>query len=419
MEQQLEPVKNQKRINVLSLDGGGIRGIVPALLLEEIEKRTGKPISKLFDVIAGTSTGGILGLALTKPKAEQPTQPQYTASDLVSLYEQQGHRFFPKNRLRGLRNWVYGSKFPAYGLTALLHEQFGDTKLSEALSDVTIAAYDIEFRRGFFFKSQKARQDDLKGEYDFLMRDIARATSAAPTYFRPAEVRPLGADDVWHLVDGGVCANNPGLVGYTEAMRIHRPEAGRLNQRNNICLVSIGTGELTDSLPIKKIKRWGKWQWLEPALEVMSDGPTHAAHYQLDELLSEWSYYRFQPYLAGASDSMEDVTQRNIGNLKEVVKDWLKQENDSARTHLRNSLDRQSKRTNRMKKCCEQIVSNRYYLSIEDLAKACQTSVQHVGQILEKMPDYELLNAESSRLSATGYSDEALERVRSVLITSP
>jgi hypothetical protein len=418
MEQGYTPVENQKRINVLSIDGGGIRGIVPALILEEIERRTSKPISKLFDVIAGTSTGGILSLALTKPMPSQPTLPQYSASDLVALYEHQGHRFFPKSRLRGLRNWVYGSKFPARGLSALLHEQFGETKLSDALTDVTIAAYDIENRRGFFFKSHKARQDELKGAYDFLMRDCARATSAAPTYFRPAEVQPLEDDEVWHLVDGGVCANNPGLVGYTEAMRIHRPEAKRFGERNNICLVSIGTGELTDSLPIKQTKRWGKWQWLEPALEVMSDGPTHATHYQLNELLPEWSYYRVQPYLDGASDSMEDVTQQNISKLKDVVKDWLFQENDPARTHLKNSLDRQSKRTNRLNICCDQIVSNRYYLSIEDLAKSCQTSVQDVGRILEEMPDYRLLCAKSSRLKATGYSDETLERVKQALITS-
>jgi patatin-like phospholipase/acyl hydrolase len=96
MEQRYTPIGNQKRINVLSIDGGGIRGIVPALILEEIERRTGKPISKLFDVITCTSAGGTLSLVLTKPMLGQPTWADYTASDLVALYEHQGHRFSPK-----------------------------------------------------------------------------------------------------------------------------------------------------------------------------------------------------------------------------------------------------------------------------------------------------------------------------------
>lgn len=404
-------IEKQKRLNVLAIDGGGIRGIVPALILEEIERRTGKPIAKLFDVIAGTSTGGILGLALTKPHTQHKREPKYSASDLVSLYEDQGHRFFPKSNLRGFVSWFYGSKFPEKGLTALLAEQFGDTRLSEALTDITIATYDIEYRRGFFFKSHKARQSKHSAAYDFLMRDIARATSAAPTYFKPAEVRALGAEDTWHLVDGGVCANNPGLVGYTEATRIHGHE--------DVCLVSIGTGELTDSLPIAKTKRWGKLQWVEPAIEAMSDGATHTAHYQLDHLLSEWSYYRFQPYLSGASDSMEDVTPHNIQNLKDVVVDWLQQENDPSRTHLRNSLDRQSVRTNRLKKCCAHLVNNQYYLTIEDLAKSFETTVEKIGATLDMIPNRISLQAESSRLEATGYSDEAVEQLSNILNKSP
>jgi patatin-like phospholipase/acyl hydrolase len=150
------------------------------------------------------------------------------------LYANDGKRFFPKSSMRSLMSTVYGSKFPEKGLEKLMLEQFGNHYLSDAFTDLTVATYDIEFRRGFFFKIAKAKRPELADEYDFLMRDVARATSAAPTYFSPASVQAKGFQTQWHLVDGGVCANNPAMIGYREAMRIHG--------HDDICLVSIGTG---------------------------------------------------------------------------------------------------------------------------------------------------------------------------------
>ena len=84
-----------KRMNILSIDGGGIRGIIPAIVLAEIEKNTGSKIANLFDLIAGTSTGGILALGLTRPGND--STPQYSASDLVTLYEEEGRNVFSRS----------------------------------------------------------------------------------------------------------------------------------------------------------------------------------------------------------------------------------------------------------------------------------------------------------------------------------
>ena len=398
----------KKRLNVLALDGGGIRGIVPALILQEIERRTGNPISKLFDVIAGTSTGGILGLALSKPHPDKPLHPHFSTTDLVNLYKYEGNKFFPKNPLRNVVSAVYGAKFPEKGLQGLLVDRFGDTMLSQALTDMTIATYDLEYRRGFFFKSEKARHPRTEDEYDFLMRDVARATSAAPTYFKPASVRAKGSGIDWHLVDGGVCANNPSLVGYTEAMRIHG--------HDDICLVSIGTGELTDPLPIHKARRWGMAQWAMPAVDVMFDGVTHTTHYQLDTLLDEWDYYRFQPWLEGASDSMEDVSPENIQGLVDVVGEWLDQENDSSRTHIKNSRDRQSKRTNRLNHACEHIVNNMFHLSLDDLSEACRIPNNELLALLDTLPDRDLIENHSTYIGGLGYSEDAINMVKAAYI---
>src|ERR1044072_7883783 len=121
-----------KSFRILCLDGGGIRGIIPAVILAEIERRTGRPIHKLFDLIAGTSTGGILALALVKPGKGR--QPQYRAEDVIKLYETQGQRIFSRSLLHrvvsldGLAN----KKYQTGPVETVFEEFFGDVMLSRA-----------------------------------------------------------------------------------------------------------------------------------------------------------------------------------------------------------------------------------------------------------------------------------------------
>ena len=163
-------------VKLLSIDGGGIRGVIPAVLLAEIEKRTGKRIAHLFHLIAGTSTGGILALALNKPDAHG--DPQFSAEELVSFYLEQGERIFTRSlwrRLMAAGNLIE-SKFPASGIERVLDEFFGDARLRDAVTEVVVTSYEIERRQPFLFKSANAR---LLPGYDFPMKTVARATSAA------------------------------------------------------------------------------------------------------------------------------------------------------------------------------------------------------------------------------------------------
>src|SRR6266404_6935173 len=173
-----------KQFKILSIDGGGIRGILPAMVLQEIERRTKKPIATLVDLIAGTSTGGILALGLTKPNPRDPRLPQYSAAELTALYEENGETIFPHHTWAMIRSLIE-DRYPADGLEGVLGKYFGTTRLSEAVSPVLVTSYDIEKRDPFMFKSSKARTDP---EHDFPMAHVARATSAAPTYFEPARV---------------------------------------------------------------------------------------------------------------------------------------------------------------------------------------------------------------------------------------
>src|SRR4029078_3479942 len=165
------------RIRVLSIDGGGIRGIIPATVLESIEERTGKRISDLFDLITGTSTGGLLALGLVAPGASGT--PMYTASDLVEFYVQKGHAIFARSlphRIVALAD-LAEEKYQAAGIEETLHSYFDDLMLSQATTHVLVTSYEIEQRMPFFFRSSRAADAAKHPGYDFLMRDVARATS--------------------------------------------------------------------------------------------------------------------------------------------------------------------------------------------------------------------------------------------------
>ena len=164
---------------ILSIDGGGIRGIIPATVLSEIERRTGRHVAELFDVIAGTSTGGILACGLTLP--DSAGHPARTAAELVRMYVDEGPRIFPHEFLGRIRSLV-DEKYPQKGIESVLQTYMGDAMLSDTLTEIVVTAYDIERRRPFFFRSARARAD---ARYDFPLRMVARSTSAAPTYFEP------------------------------------------------------------------------------------------------------------------------------------------------------------------------------------------------------------------------------------------
>ncbi|HEY4786301.1 MAG TPA: patatin-like phospholipase family protein, partial [Bacteroidales bacterium] len=181
-------------MRILSIDGGGIRGIIPGTVLAELEKRiaavTKKEqahISDYFDLIAGTSTGGILASILICPDSGK--QARYTAQEAVDLYFKKGEEIFSTSLWQKIKtaDGMLDEKYPVTGLEDALNEYLGNVKLSQALKPCLITSYDILNRRAVFFNSMDARDEYT----DFYLRDIARATSAAPTYFEVADTHSL------------------------------------------------------------------------------------------------------------------------------------------------------------------------------------------------------------------------------------
>lgn len=176
----------RRTYSLLAIDGGGIRGVIPARVLQEIETRLGRPICELFDMLAGTSTGGIIALGLSKPNADD-TGPAFRAADLLELYVDHGHELFPDSLLLKIRSLdgLADVRYPTKPLEDLLRDRFGDVNLSQARVDVVVPTYDLSKPGPFFFKRRYTLADSA---YDVKMWQVARATSAAPTYFEPAAV---------------------------------------------------------------------------------------------------------------------------------------------------------------------------------------------------------------------------------------
>ena len=301
---------------VLSIDGGGIRGIIPAVVLAHIEAETGKSICELFDLIAGTSTGGILALALTL--RGEDGAPRYSAKELVSLYVDHGREIFPPARFPGqklLRNLTQ-PKYSARGLRRVLQDYFQKARMGDAMKDVMVTAYNIDRSTSWFFKSHRVKDYP---ERNYLVWQVARATSAAPTYLPPAKVYPpegilprytesRNEPLLFHAtIDGGVFANNPAMCAYVEALT----EYGA--KKDEVLLVSLGTGECSLPVQYKRARRWGLLQWAPPMLGVVFDGVSDTVHYQLRKLLEgSGNYYRFQREFKRASIGLDDVSPDSL-----------------------------------------------------------------------------------------------------------
>jgi predicted acylesterase/phospholipase RssA len=308
-------------IKVLSIDGGGIRGIIPALVLAEIEKRTARPIAQLFDLIAGTSTGGIVALGLSIPKT--PAQPLYTGLQLSEMYERDGARIFSCPRLHTLAACgnLRRAKYPAAGIEKVLLEYFGHSRLRDAATDLLITGYEIERSFPFFFRSAIARE---RADYDFPAREVARATSAAPTYFEPMKLPSGTFTDHYTLIDGGVFANNPAACALVEARTTHA-------DATDFLVVSLGTGELTRCLPYDQAKNWGAVRWAMPVLDLVFDGVSRTVDYQLRQLMPAAEgdcqrYYRFQTTLDHRNHGLDDASPANITALTALAYNLIERE---------------------------------------------------------------------------------------------
>jgi uncharacterized protein len=320
---------NPSCIRILSIDGGGIRGVIPAVFLAKLEERAGKPITELFDYVVGTSTGGILALGLEVPNSDG--SPKYKAADLVSLYENEGSNIFPRHRFAFLKG-LLGPKYGADGIESVLKEYFGENVLlGDAVSRIIVPAYLLEgpsageqyFPRHVFMKSY-----DVNTSY-LYMWEAARAASAAPTYFPPFRIPVPGSIAGMSngyseaLIDAGVFANNPTAYAISNV----RTEESNLRDidslKNRMLILSLGTGQASRSLSYKEAFGWGLINWAEPLADIaFSDPGTEDA--TRDLVGRDDYYFRFQPTIEASMADLDNGSKENIAALKNNAEEYLK-----------------------------------------------------------------------------------------------
>jgi patatin-like phospholipase/acyl hydrolase len=312
---------------ILSIDGGGMRGIIPAIVLAAIEEKAGAPASRLFDLIGGTSTGGLIALGVTKPGANGA--PEFSAADLVDLYANEGETIFPRSLAWRIRSFggIAEERYDEKPLEGLLRDRyFGETKVSEALTELVITAYDARASAPFIFKRSYAR---AKPEWDYPMWWAARATSAAPTYFEPFGIPPVGGDaGRYVLVDGGVFANNPALCAYVEALDVWGPDT-------EVTVCSLGTGERpARGLTKDELDGWGSLRWATTILDMAFDGGSDTVDYQLRLICraaedASPRYRRFQAAVPdGMSAALDNATPDQIRRLTELAQEHVASRQD-------------------------------------------------------------------------------------------
>lgn len=294
---------------ILAIDGGGIRGLIPALVIAALEQRHGAPAAKLFDLIAGTSTGGIIACGLLKG---------LSAAELVDLYARRGGEIFTRSLPEELASgWgLTGPKYQAGPLEAILQQLLGDTWLSQTTGpELLVPSFSLGAPYGaFFFKSWKARgthlgAGDVQDALDFPLWQVARATSAAETYFPPAAIANMRGDR-FCMTDGGTHSNNPALAAAVSAMALWPGEA--------LEVLSLGTGNKTTAIDTAAAESWGLAGWLPHIVDVCMDGSAAAIAYELG-WLEKVKVTRLQPDLPADATAMDDASAANIARLEAVA----------------------------------------------------------------------------------------------------
>ncbi|XP_055834953.1 patatin-like protein 2 [Solanum dulcamara] len=348
---QIQPPTYGDFITVLSIDGGGIRGIIPATILSFLESQLqeldGKDarLADYFDVIAGTSTGGLVTAMLTAP--DENNRPLYAAKDITPFYLEHCPKIFPQKNcglfapIRKMVQALIGSKYDGKYLHKVVKEKLKNIRLSNTITNVVIPTFDIKKLQPTIFSTYETKRSTCS---DAKLSDICISTSAAPTYL-PAHYFKVedGKGNVreHNLIDGGVAANNPGLIAIAEVSKEifkNNPDFFPIKPMDYGCflVISIGTGaaKFEEKYNSSMAAKWGIVHWLfqkgsTPLVDIFTQSSADMVDYHnsvvFQALRSENSYLRIQEDgLSGTEASVDVATKGNLERLVEIGKNLLK-----------------------------------------------------------------------------------------------
>lgn len=295
-------------VRILSLDGGGVRGIVEAVVLKNIEEELQKPISQIFDFVAGTSTGGIIALGIVASNGHG--KAQFSAQQILDVYLEYSPQIFNASCLHRFKTLggLIGPKHDGCGIYDLAQHFLGNRMMSEALIPTLITGYDVEKERGVEFFSVEAKNNPEK---DCLMREVGQATAAAPTFFPLASVK-YPSNTLTHLADGALYKPNPSILAYFAAKNLY-PE-------RPIEIYSIGSGNGNSDTSCSDLKFGGLLQWILPIMHHIQRCDCSTDNDLLGKLLNtttDQRFFRLDIAINARSRSMDDASRKNMRHLLE------------------------------------------------------------------------------------------------------
>lgn len=326
---------------ILSLDGGGIRGLITAMMLERLEKKLqerdrNKTIKDYFDIIAGTSTGSLIACGIAKGM---------NATQIKELYLNKASTIFPRvpevlsSLLSRFRIGYSQPIFDGRGLEQVLKDPgvFGENFTFGQLKKLTlITSYDTYNREVVVFKNTKQLHQSIP------VWEICRASAAAPIGF-PAHIM-YNADFIadWRsngyeipkeqgipLVDGGVFANDPALCAIAERIKWNNEQPEQSVPLNQIVVTSFGTGQNVNRIGVPEARGWGAAEWISPLrgiplLDVFSDGATDSVGYIAKQMMNNDLYFRFQPILTRDVPAFK-ANDENIQAMQKIAENYISQ----------------------------------------------------------------------------------------------
>ncbi|XP_031249519.1 patatin-like protein 2 [Pistacia vera] len=337
-------------ITILSIDGGGVRGIIPATIIAFLESQLQEldgedaRLADYFDLIAGTSTGGLITAMLTAPN--ENNRPLFAAKDIKQFYLDHCPKIFPQERgiwgsIRKMLRSFTGPKYDGKYFNWLVRAKLGETKLHNALSHVVIPTFDIKRLQPTIFSTYEVKRSPY---LDASLADICISTSAAPTYlpshcFENKDHEGTIRD--FHLIDGGVAANNPALVAITQVTKQifdENPDFFPIKPMDygRFLVISIGTGSPTieQKYNAEKAAKWGTLGWLlhggsVPLVDVFTQASADMVDFHISvvfrALHSEKNYLRIQDDTMNRKDSSIDIaTEENLDKLVQISERLLK-----------------------------------------------------------------------------------------------
>ncbi|CAN1747377.1 Patatin-like protein 6 [Linum perenne] len=335
-------IKNQRgKICILSIDGGGMRGILAgkalAYLEQALKKKSNNPnarISDYFDVAAGTGVGGIFTAMLFGTKDQ--SRPIMKAEETWKFLAENGKRFYrPGNGGFLKRAFKTGSGSATGGLEKAMKETFAEKgrqlTLKDTLKPVLIPCYDLSSTAPFLFSRADALETD---SFDFRLWEVCRATSAEPAIFDPVQLRSINGRTRCLAVDGGLAMNNPTSAAITHVLH-NKQEFPFVRGVEDLLVLSLGTGQLLEvRYDYEQVKTWKAKHWARPmariAGDVSADSVDQAVAMAFGQCRSS-NYVRIQANGSSIgrceANVDNDPSSKNVKMLVGMAEEMLKQKN--------------------------------------------------------------------------------------------